>query len=898
MAEESTSATGSWTEAPVDVSDHPVGCSCCAQREEDKLNAPSDPAITLDTQPGGDTVAGSTATTATLAIGSSVTGYVNTLGDHDWFGVQLVAGQQYTFTLSSNASSIDSYLRLRDAAGNQLAFNDDGGGGLNSRITFTATSTGTYYLDAGTYQDQTSGAYTLSAQTYTPPPVYSTDQIADFLTVGFWGGPVAHWSTNNLVTFNVQGLTAGAAAIARQAFATWQDVINLTFVETTSAASITLDDTSSGAFASSSSSGGFTTSASINVQQNWSGESNPGRDSYTFQTYIHEIGHTLGLGHGGPYNGSATYGTNNIYQNDTWGYTVMSYFTQSNYDNGSTRYVMTPMVADIVGLQGIYGARTTTRTGDNVYGHNSNSGDLYSFAAYASAPAFTIWDGGGTDTLDASGYSQAQTLNLAAESISSIGGLRNNIFIARNTVVENATGGSGADTITGNSANNVLNGGFGNDTISGGLGSDTLIGGLGVDSMNGGDGADFYYVDNAGDVTGETTVDVATGGFDIVITTANHTLGANIEQLVMEGGATSGTGNATANILYGLNSSTVLTLNGAGGDDVIYGSTAGNNTLIGGEGVDTLLAYGMNNTLQGGLGSDIYYSYAASNTLSEAGGDGIDTVYANHSIVVGEDIEQVIIYGDATSASSSSVDDNNIFFGNSANGAVSLSGGGGADVLFGGAFADTLTGGDGVDLLFGFGGGNTLIGGNDTDIYYVDAAGDQITETSTGGFDTIYSQAAGNTTIAANVEQLILYGAATSATGNGQDNYLFGHIGPTAVTLDGAGGNDYLLGNAASGDVLIGGAGDDQLDLRQGGNDRVRYAAAGSNADTVFGFDADAVGGQDLIDVSGRGFTGGSIGSAITIAASGADTVVTIGADTIRLFGVAVGDVTAADFVF
>jgi hypothetical protein len=36
-------------------------------------------------------------------------------------------------------------------------------------------------------------------------------------------------------------------------------------------------------------------------------------DSYSFQTYVHEIGHALGLGHGGPYNGSASYGLDNLY---------------------------------------------------------------------------------------------------------------------------------------------------------------------------------------------------------------------------------------------------------------------------------------------------------------------------------------------------------------------------------------------------------------------------------------------------------------------------------------------------------------------------------------------------------------------------------------------------------
>src|SRR5205823_9581974 len=173
---------------------------------------------------------------------------------------------------------------------------------------------------------------------------------------------------------------------------------------------------------------------------------------YSYQTYLHEIGHALGLGHQGPYNGSATYGVNNIYANDTWQYAVMSYFAESNYGGASYQFVSTPQMSDIYAVTSIYGASTTTRTGDTVYGFNSNAGATYNFANYASAPALTIYDSGGNNTLDCSGYSQNQLIDLVGGSFSNIGGLVQNICIYSTTVIQNAIGGSGNDTIYGNSA--------------------------------------------------------------------------------------------------------------------------------------------------------------------------------------------------------------------------------------------------------------------------------------------------------------------------------------------------------------------------------------------------------------------------------------------------------------
>ena len=216
---------------------------------------------------------------------------------------------------------------------------------------------------------------------------------------------------------------------------------------------------------------------------------------------MHEIGHAIGLDHGGNYNGGAPlYGNTStgwLYTEDTRQFTIMSYFNASATGaNWAGKYAQTPMVYDILAIQQIYGADYTTRAGDTVYGFNSNAGNsLYDFSQNTS-PILTIWDGNGIDTIDLSGWSSASTLNLTAGSYSSVNGMTKNLAIAYDVDIENATGGSGNDIITGNDLANVLIGNGGNDTINGAGGNDTINGGAGVDILNGGAGDDTIYFDS------------------------------------------------------------------------------------------------------------------------------------------------------------------------------------------------------------------------------------------------------------------------------------------------------------------------------------------------------------------------------------------------------------------
>ena len=280
-------------------------------------------------------------------------------------------------------------------------------------------------------------------------------------------------------------------------------------------AQIVFDDNNSGAYASFTTSNGFITRSTINIDDNWSGGQSR-TDGYFFQTYIHEIGHALGLGHAGNYNGNASYPNDADYANDSWQASVMSYFwqTENTYVDADFAYVITPQVADIIAIQNLYGT-ASVRTGDDEYGPNSALGTYLDGALNLANPvSFTVLDTGGVDTFDFKDYSVDQNMDLREEAFSDLAGVDGNIGIARGTVIEYGLTGSGDDTIIGNQHDNGLDAGDGSDyiragrghdAVAGGNGNDELLGmddrdliegGAGDDSLEGGDSGDLIFGDD------------------------------------------------------------------------------------------------------------------------------------------------------------------------------------------------------------------------------------------------------------------------------------------------------------------------------------------------------------------------------------------------------------------
>lgn len=296
-----------------------------------------------------------------------------------------------------------------------------------------------------------------------------------------------------------QRFSSAEIQAANLAMQLWSDVANITLTRVgsgnsgegayTNSAQLLLGNWTTGAastYASgwgtyqwSSSNGVTSRSSAVWIDGTKSIDTSPSAVNGGFQLIIHEIGHAIGLSHPGDYNVapgvSISYAANAQYVQDSLQYTVMSYFSETNTGaNYASLTPTTPMLHDIAAAQLMYGTNMTTRTGDTTYGFNSNADrSVFQLTSATDKPVFTIWDAGGTNTLDLSGFSVAQRISLLPGSFSDVNGLTGNVAIAFGTTIQNAVGGSGNDTIIGNDANNVITGRGGNDTIDGGAGTNT-----------------------------------------------------------------------------------------------------------------------------------------------------------------------------------------------------------------------------------------------------------------------------------------------------------------------------------------------------------------------------------------------------------------------------------------
>lgn len=512
--------------------------------------------------------------------------------------------------------------------------------------------------------------------------VSPTGALVDYITEGYWpdqGLPNFRLPTGpgGTIAVNITGLDARGQAHARAAFEAWESVADIDFTEVRQGGAIRFDDAGSDAYAKVVfGRGGVPQSVTVNIGAGWLDRHDPGGvvvGAFSFHTYLHEIGHALGLGHSGDYNdGSPKWPEGAVSPLDSYQYTVMSYYGQNqnpNANGASRAAVITPQVADIAAIQRLYGAREGGDTaGDTVWGVGSTLdsylGD-YQRAGYVQgrplpyAATFTVWDEGGHDLIDLGHHGRDQVVNLVPGGISDVLGLKGNMIIAPGTLIEDYRAGSGNDRIGGNAAGNRIDAGGGDDSVLGGAGDDRLSGDNGDDILSGGAGNDLLSGGNGGDRL------QGGGGADRIAGEAGQ------DRLYGGAGADTLDGGPGNDRLWGGAGDDLMT--GGAAQDRLYGG-AGRDRLDGGDGADIL---------EGGAGADLLDGGAAADLLS--GGGGHDDLRGGE-------------------------------------GADRLSGGAGRDRLDGGAGNDLMTGGAGADSFVFDGGKDRIADFTRADRLFLDAA--------------------------------------------------------------------------------------------------------------------------------------------------------------------------------
>lgn len=490
---------------------------------------------------------------------------------------------------------------------------------------------------------------------------------------------------------------------------------------------------------------------------------------------------------------------------------------------------------------------------------------------------------GGDDTISTSG-------NVAALIALTIDGGAGNDTILGGNGADLLVGGDGDDFVDGNQGNDTAllgagadvynwDPGDGSDTIEGQADFDTLnfngsaanekyelspnggrallnrdVGAIAMDindveqiTINAGAGTDSVTVHamNGTDVTGLTvnlasTIGGSTADGAIDTVTLN---GSDAKETITLTAGAAGvvtiTGLVPAVTVNQIESTDVLSIVAGDGNDVVSAATikAGiaKVSLDGGAGNDTLTSGG-DGVYLGGTGNDTIRAGLTSSSEVLDGGDGVDTL--DTTTWDGNYVFNMVT-GATNYSGESFINFENVITGA---GLDTITGTDGDNTISTQDANDTLNGAGGNDTLKGGAGADTMVGGTGNDVYFVDDAGDVVTENVGEGADWIRASASYVLAAGVEVEKLTTVNSAAitaiDLTGNEFSHTIQGNAGANVLTggsgadlLDGGDGNDLLRAGSGA-DVVHGDAGDDRIDLGSA-LDAADRIDGGANNDTL-----------------------------------------------------------------